>query len=118
MRGKQGADAARDELTRALSDASPYVQIAAAEALARFGDDRDLQAALPLLVARADGAANDTFTAMAALASLDALGERAAPAAQRIKALGDKGPLPDPRYDICVPRLLAALRSRFAPGGL
>jgi uncharacterized sulfatase len=117
MRGKSGVDAAHAELTRALDDASPSVQIVAAEALGRYGDESDLQKALPLLIARADWAQNDVFESMAALASLDALGEKAAPVAERIKTLPDKGPAPDPRYSGYVPRLLEDLRSRFAPGG-
>lgn len=118
MRGKQGVDGARAELMRALADRSPYVQIVAAEALARYGNEQDLQKVLPELVARADWAQNDVFVSLAALASLDALGEKAAPVGERIKALPDKGPAPDPRYGGYVPRLLEDLRSRFASGGL
>jgi len=118
MRGKAGVESAHAELTRALGDASPYVQIVAAETLARYGDEGDLQTALPLLAAHADWAKNDVFVSMAALASLDALGAKAAPLAEQIKALPDKGPAPDGRYSSYVPRLLEDLRSRFAAGGL
>src|SRR5262249_31378606 len=42
MRGDATVKAARGELTAALGDSSPYVRIAAAEALGRHGDDADL----------------------------------------------------------------------------
>ncbi|HVW36091.1 MAG TPA: sulfatase-like hydrolase/transferase, partial [Pirellulales bacterium] len=47
MRGESGVESAHAELTRALSDASPYVQIVAAEALGRYGNEQDLQKILP-----------------------------------------------------------------------
>lgn len=73
---------------------------------------------LPLLVARADWGKNDLFTSMAALASLDALGKKAAAVAGQFKIVPDKGPASDERYNSYIPRLLEDLRSRFSVGGL
>ena len=118
MRGQPGVQSAHAELARALADPSPYVQIVAAEALGRYGDEDDLQRALPLLAARADWGQNDAFISLAALASLDALADKASGAAGPIKMLPDEGPAPDERYNSYIPRLLDDLRSRFSARGL
>jgi uncharacterized sulfatase len=113
MRRKAGVDAAHAELTQALGDSSPYVRVVAAQALGQYGDDRDSKVILPLLVEHAEIAKHDVFVSLAALAALDALGDKAAAAAPQIKALPDNGPTPDARYNGYVPRLLEDLRVRF-----
>jgi hypothetical protein len=50
MRGRDAAAAATDDLKKALKDDSPYVRIAAAEALGGSAARSDLSAALPVLV--------------------------------------------------------------------
>ena len=113
MRGADHVAAARTELRRALEDKSPHVEIAAAQALAQFGNKEDLSLSLPHLVARADWSRNDVFVAMAALNSLDALEDKSATAAADLRLLPTKGPAPDPRYTGYVPRLLQDLNTRF-----
>ena len=113
MRGAAAVQNAHDDLAKLLDDASPDVQIAAAEALGRYGSAADVQRVLPLLGAWADWSKNDVFTVMAALNAIDALGEKAAPLAATIKALPAAGPTPHARYKEYPPRLLEELRARF-----
>lgn len=109
MRGRDTVAANRSEIQAAMNDASPYVRIAAAEALGRFGEAADVQAALRVLVDLGPWDRNGVFVSMAALNALDALGPGAAPAAAAIQMFPDKGSVPDGRYSSYVPRLLERL---------
>jgi hypothetical protein len=109
MRGEPQVMGARQELRRALDDESPFVAIAAAQALAEFGGADDLKLALPRLVAKADWSSNDVFVCVAALNSLDALEGKAAPMFDALQRLPTKGPVPDARYADYVSRLLKDL---------
>lgn len=60
-----------------LKDTSPEVRIVAAEAVARFGRDEDLAAALEVLGTLADP--RDSMVALLALQSIDAIGKKALP---------------------------------------
>src|SRR5262249_45817428 len=111
MRGRKGHDAAAAELRTALADRSAHVQIVAAESLAKYGSADDEKRALQLLVERADWEKNDVFIAMAALNALDALGPKAAPLAETLKALPVKGKVPDARYLPYVPNLLKSIQA-------
>jgi uncharacterized sulfatase len=102
-------------LHKALADASPFVRIPAAQALGQFGEPADLDKALPVLLEQADWTKGSVFTGIAALNALGALGPKAASASATIKALPDKGPSPDARYNSYIPRLLADLTA--APSG-
>jgi arylsulfatase A-like enzyme len=107
MRGRAAVEASHDALVQALDDSSPYVAIVAAEALATFGANGDLDRSLILLGKHADTA--NVLVAMAALNAIDALDERAASLAKRLKPR-DKIDVPDKRYSEYVPRLLQSLR--------
>ncbi len=109
MRGKDAAATARADLLKALTDPSPFVRIPAAQALGLHGDKADLERALPVLLEQADWSKGDVFASIAALNALGALGPKATSAAATIKALPEKGPSPDARYNSYVPRLLADL---------
>ncbi|PYK63404.1 MAG: hypothetical protein DME21_02985 [Verrucomicrobia bacterium] len=113
MRGEKGVQAAHEELAAALKDSSPYVRIAAAEALGRYGSAADQKQALSTLVELGPNGKNGVFVSMAALNALDALGNKAAPAAQAIQAMPSQGKVPDARYAPYVPRLLEDLQARF-----
>jgi HEAT repeat protein len=113
MRGKPAVNAAHDDLTRAMMDAATCVEITAAQALAQFGEEADLEPALALLATAADWSRNDVFTAMAALNSLDQLGAKAGSAAEAIRLLPSKGASPTTRYGEYVPRLVNDLQERF-----
>jgi arylsulfatase A-like enzyme len=111
MRGTAGLDTARAELTAALQDTSPYVRIAAAETLGRFGREADVAAILPVLTDLAHWGRHDVFVVIAALHALEALGPKAAAAKEAILALPSEGPAPHSRYAPYVPRLLTRLKS-------
>ena len=112
MRGASAVKAAHDALVKALDDSSPDVRIAAAESLARFGEESDLDHARDILIQHADWSKNDLYTAMAALNALTAIGDKAAPLTAAIKALPVTGPVDDRRLKEYVPRLLEELRGR------
>ncbi|MEO8350386.1 MAG: sulfatase-like hydrolase/transferase [Chthoniobacteraceae bacterium] len=110
MRGKEAVEPARDLLVQALDDSSPDVSIAAAEALARYGPDSDLERARALLLKLANRKTNDVFTVMAALNALSALSpEQLRPIADAIRALPRKGKLADKRFEEYPSRMLAEL---------
>jgi len=109
MRGKDGVEAARKELTAATRDSSTDVQVAANWALAKHGNDYDRPAALTKLVNLANWSQHNVFTAMSALNAIGDLGDKAKPIAEQLKALPAKGESPDGRFSGYVARLLASL---------
>lgn len=109
MRGKDGLAAAHDEMTKAAGDSSTYVQVVANWALAKYGSDADLAAALPKLVNLANWSQHDVFTTMSALNAIGDLGAKAKPIAADIKKLPTKGESPDGRFAGYTARLLADL---------
>ena len=117
MRGAATVTASAATLRSALTDASPYVRIAAAEALGQFAADSDLAAGLGALTPLADWSKHDLFTALAALHALEALGPvKIAGARATILALPATGPSPDVRYDSYIPRILEKLRADLGAG--
>ncbi len=95
--GKDGVAAGRNQLQAALKDVSPIVQIAAAEALGRFGSSDDTAAALPVLLHYSQPEA-DAFLSIAAWNALDYLDARAQPAQAAIRAISPDPKSPPPRY--------------------
>jgi uncharacterized sulfatase len=92
IRGEKEVNQARDSLQKAMTDASPSVRIAAAEALGRYGNEEDLGAALALLINLADAEKNNTYIAIQALNAIDALGKKAAPLKEKIASLSTSDP--------------------------
>lgn len=115
MRGVAGVTAARDDLHKALADDASYVRITAAEALGRFGEPADLDAALPVLVEMADLHRNGIYVSVAALNAIDALGPKAAGARQAIEALPQSDPAVLGKMKSYVPRLLEAIAVDMNP---
>ncbi len=107
MRGEAGVQAAKSQLQLALQDDSPYVQIVAAEALARFGGETDRSSALAVLGQLAPCDKNGVFVSMAALNAIQALGKMASPLLEAVRTMNPQGPSPDNRFDSYVPRLVA-----------
>lgn len=87
MRGKGGVEKKKRLLRTALRDESPYVRVAAAEALGRYGDDDECREALAVLLKLADVTRNGIYVALPALNALDALDGRAASIRNEIAAL-------------------------------
>jgi hypothetical protein len=94
MRGESAIEAAHTKLEEALNDSSFEVRITTAQALGQFGSANDLQRVLPQLVEQADWKKNQVFSALAALSSLDALGEKADRSPRKSKRCRVKVPHP------------------------
>jgi uncharacterized sulfatase len=94
------------EVNEALADKSPYVRIAAAEALGRYGDDAEAQKALGVLLELASLGNNSVYVAMPALNAIDYMDERAFSAKEKIAALPKENPNVPPRLRTYVARLI------------
>jgi HEAT repeat protein len=75
-----------------MTDASPHVRIAAAEALGKHGSDEDLKVALSVLIGLADSEKNNSYVAVHALNAIDALGKKAASLKAQVAALSTVDP--------------------------
>jgi len=92
MRETAGVTAGREALAKALGDEAPYVRIAAAEALGRYGTDDDAAQALTVLMHYADVTQSNSYLALAALNAIDFMDDRAKPAQAAIEALPTNAP--------------------------
>lgn len=116
MRGETAVRAAIPGLRARLTDESPSVAIAAAEALGRFGTAEDLDAALTTLLGHARLDPRAPFVAVEALNALDHLGPKVRPVLPAIRALPTQHPeIPD-RIREYVPQLIKAI-TELSPGG-
>ena len=113
MRGEAAVTEHTEALRNTLKDPAPSVRIAAAEALGRYGKGGDVNAALETLVELAPMDRNGLYISLAALNAIDAMGNRAKPAAARIAGLSTDGSALDPRLRNYVPRLLEDIVSNL-----
>jgi len=113
MRDRSAVAAAAADLRQAMGDASPFVRIAAAWALAEHGEADDAHAALALLGEHAPWGKNNVFVALAALTAIDNLGAKAAPLREAVKTWPANGPAPDERYLPYVPQLLRSIAGKL-----
>lgn len=97
IRGEVGVSVGRDLLHKALEDESPYVRIAAAEGLGRYGNKEDVAAALPVLLELASPTDNGIYASMSALNAIDYLDDNAAPIAGQVAELPKQDPKADRR---------------------
>jgi arylsulfatase A-like enzyme len=116
MRGTSAVKTSRKMLHRALDDDSPSVRVIAARALGEYGDNRDLQRVLPLLLELARLDRHGVYVSMLSLNALDALGQKAAPLKADIKALPTKDPSVNPRMQTYVPRLIERILQNLEHG--
>ena len=114
MRDSGAVSSAHDGLTKALTDVSPDVRIAAAWALSKHGSDADRSAALPVLLNQADYAKSGVFSSIAALNAIGNIGDLAKSIHDAVIALPQSGPSPDGRYSGYPSRLLLDLGARAA----
>lgn len=92
IHGKPAVMTHHEQLRTMLrTDSSASVQIAAAEALGRYGDDSDLSSAVDCLIGLADSEKYGPYHALAALNAVDHLKEKAPSIVARVRQL----PLPD-----------------------
>ncbi|MCX6854290.1 MAG: HEAT repeat domain-containing protein [Verrucomicrobia bacterium] len=115
MRGESAVKQNKAVLNKALADDSNDVRIVAAQALGMYGDSADLGPALETLGKLAPPETNGVLTSMAALAAVEALGEKASPLREMIAAMKPNGPSPDGRFDSYVPRLMANISPSVKP---
>jgi len=113
IRGVEEVNSCHAALIRALADESPYVRIPAAEALAKFGSEEDVSAALSVLMSMADCRKTNLDVALAALNALDALGNKVAPLKDQIAALPDSNP-EIPARENYIPRLRDWITKKLA----
>jgi arylsulfatase A-like enzyme len=90
-----------------LDDPSMDVRIVAAQALGIFGSENARGQALRVLASLADPQTQGVMTSIAALAAIEAIGDRAGELRTMIGALKTEGPSPDDRYNSYVQRLIA-----------
>jgi len=109
MRGADAVADARDDLQRALGDPSPSVQIVAAEALGRYGNETDVKAALAVLLKLAPPAQNGLYVSLQSLNALEALGPKAVPGLAVLRQAAATKLSVDPRLKEYVPRLLGKI---------
>lgn len=88
MRGAAEVKAARAELLELRAGAAPAAAIVAAEALGEYGTDEDLKASLALLILLSDYEKKGVYVAMQALNAITALGRKASPLKEQIRAAG------------------------------
>ncbi|MCA9231643.1 MAG: sulfatase-like hydrolase/transferase [Planctomycetales bacterium] len=108
MRGENAIAAAREQLLGLLNDASPNVQIVAAEALARHGLPGDSARALDALIELGDVTKQAVMVSVAALGALDDLDEQALPVLKRLEALPTEPEGGQSRYSVYISRLLTS----------
>ncbi len=106
MRGSPAVAHSTPDLQKALADHSPYVEVAAAEALGRYGSEADASRALDVLLRLAPLDNNGVYVSMAALNAIDYLDDRAARARQVIVRLPQKDPAVPRRMRGYVPNLI------------
>jgi len=104
MRGETAVRGAEDGLNELLKDASPFVRVAAARALAQYGESSS-EAALAVLGEHADPRDVGVFAALSALEAIDQLGEKAAGLKERVGEIDETAGVPHPRYGEYVPSL-------------
>ena len=107
MRSTSGVEAGHPQLLLALDDASADVRIAAAEALGLYGSQDDLARSIALLIQEADWHSTDSFSSLAALNAIDALGSRAKAVTPAIRALRSrKGKPQNQQFQTYIARLI------------
>ncbi len=117
MRGAEAVAEAKDDLHRAMKDSSPYVRVAAAEALGRYGDEEDARRALEVVLELAPADNNNVFVSMAALNALDVLDGKAKDAVEAIEQLPKKATKAPSRTGGYVGRLIPKILADLEPGG-
>ena len=115
VRGATMLATSAPRLRALLTDRSPSVRIAAAEALADSPTDGDRTAALATLARLADPKESGYFASLAALEALDSLGDRAKSLHESLATLSWKGTAPHARYQSYPARLMTSITGIAAP---
>jgi uncharacterized sulfatase len=110
MRGKAGVRGALEELRTLQNSPFPNVRIAAAEALARYGEKSDYDQAVSVLLDAANPGENGAIVPIAALNALDRLGPPTPAIAKQLASFPATGKSPHARYDDYAGRLLKDIK--------
>ena len=105
-RGAAAVQAHSGILRQALADSTPEVQIAAGEALGRYGSDQESAEAAAVLLKLAPIDKHGPYVALMALNALDYMGKRAAAFKKQIAALPRETKGYPAKLDSYVPRLI------------
>ncbi|MEM9017607.1 MAG: sulfatase-like hydrolase/transferase, partial [Verrucomicrobiota bacterium] len=84
---EKGVEAGREALVAALEDSSASVAIVAAEALGRYGNEKEKAQALEVIMAHANQAEGDVIEAILAVNALDYVDDLAKPELETIREL-------------------------------
>lgn len=106
MRGKAAVQRGRNELRGALNDSSKSVRCIAAEALGKYGNEKDVPDAVHTLFSLSDLNQHGLYVAMLALNGLDKLDEKTAPVNEKIAQLPRKNANLNRRLQTYVGRLI------------
>ncbi len=106
MRGAPAVSKTKPALQAALGDSQASVRVISAEALGRYGDEADLEKALPVLLDAARIDKHGLYVSMLALNALDALDGKAAKVRDQIRALPAATPDIDARLKEYVGNLI------------
>ena len=87
MRGKDEVTKLDLALRKSLTDTSPHVRIAAAEALGSYGTEQDVRVVMPILLELANAEKRGIYSALHAMNAIDSLGAKALPWKAEILAL-------------------------------
>jgi uncharacterized sulfatase len=109
MRGGKTVLGARAALRKLLEDPAPAPKIAAAEALGRFGNERDVADALRVLQDLAPADRNGSAVTIMALNGLTSMGVKAKPALGTIKSMQARDPKSPQRLQEYPVRLVKTL---------
>jgi arylsulfatase A-like enzyme len=103
IRGEEVTKNGIDQLRKRLNDNSPFVRIAAAECLAKYGSSEDNEKALDVLAELAPTDKNGIMVSMAALTAVGNVGKKAMPLKGLIENMNTVGFSPDERFNKYVP---------------
>lgn len=106
MRGYDAVNSLSRELEEALEDESPYVRIAAGEALGRYGTDAQAARALDVLMELAPADKNGQFVSMEALNAIDYMDERAASVKDAVAGMPPMAEGIDNKFRAYIPNLM------------
>lgn len=103
IRGEQVTQNGSEELKKCLDDSSPFVRIATAECLAKYGSKNDNKQSLTVLAELSPTDKNGIMISMAALTAVENIGKNALPLKELIENINPVGFSPDERFNKYVP---------------
>jgi uncharacterized sulfatase len=112
-RGKEVTREHRADLARLLTDPAPCVRIIAAEALGKYGDQRERKQAIDALLPLAPLKNNEVYVSLQALNALDYVGLRKDEGWTQIEHAADGEKMIEPRVQGMPARLVESIREKL-----